>query len=211
MIMQPFLMQPMMVYCTPTFTSEEAWKPSMCKTENKRTTTEEVPEETGQKAYNESDEDVYYHIAEAYDHAGQWHEVEKNLFIRASKLPNLENCYIQGNNGDYKPWGSKAADCQGLLDRFSHGLVHLSLAQMEAHMLTKEKSATSICGLKVGLREIRTHPSLIGIAVFEDGRKCFLEASWKEANKKEPKHHLENDLLVAIIRCRKPQEQIVFW
>ena len=211
MVMQPILVQPMMIYCTPTYATSETWGLDARASQEKKTT-REVPEETGEKAYNESDEDIYYHIAEAYNHAGQWRAVEEKLFIRATKLPSLESCYIEGDNGGYEPWGSKAEDCEGdVLDKFSHGLVHLNLTHMEAHTITKGKSPVSLCGLKVALREIRTYPNLIGIACFEDGRKCFLEASWNQVTKKESKHHLANELLLAIIRCKKPGVQITFW
>ena len=64
-------------------------------------------------------------------------------------------------------------------------------------------------GFKIGLRELRTYPKLIGYVLFSDGKRCFLEAAWKEANKKSTKEGLEDDLVRAILRRR--QNPITFW
>ena len=57
----------------------------------------EVPEETGEKPHSESDEEVYYHLVESYNHPGQWRWVEEGLFIRATPLTAIESCYVEKN------------------------------------------------------------------------------------------------------------------
>ena len=103
------------------------------------------------------------------------------------------------------------ADCEGVINKFPLGFVHIGLEQMQACIVDKGKPATRTCGLKIAMRELRTYPKLIGFVCFEDGRKCFLEADRREDNKKDIKHRLEDELVLAIVHCKQAQAQITFW
>ena len=211
MVMQPFVM-PMMFYCAPAGFGSLPQEAFTYSTSHVKPDPEEAPEETIEKPHCESDADeVYYHLALAYNNPDEWRAVEDSLFIRATKLPTIEKCYSEKPEGVYVPWGAVAADCEGVLNKFPLGFVHIGLEQMQACTVAKGKPATRTCGLKVALRELRTYPNLIGFVCFEDGRRCFLEADRKEENKKETKHRLENELLLAILQCKQAQAQITFW
>ena len=210
MVMQPFVMP--MFYCAPAGFGSLPQEAFTYSTAHVKPDPERAPEETIEKPHCESDADeVYYHLALAYNNPGEWRAVEDSLFIRATKLPTIEKCYSEKPEGVYVPWGAVAADCEGVLNKFPLGFVHIGLEQMQACTVAKGKPATRTCGLKVALRELRTYPNLIGFVCFEDGRRCFLEADRKEENKKETKHRLENELLLAILHCKQAQAQITFW
>ncbi len=59
------------------------------------------------------------------------------------------------------------------------------------------------------LRHLRAYPKLIGFVSVDDGRRCFLEAAWTDDKKRSVKSHLEEDLVMAIVRGR--QMPVVFW
>ena len=171
----------------------------------------EIPEETGEKPHSESDEEVYYHLAESYNHPGQWRWVEEGLFIRATPLTTIESCYVEKNNCDYLLWGS-LKDCEAIAEKFSRSIVHLDIATMEARTISRTKtSSPAHHGLKVALREIRTYPLLVGFVAFDDGRRCLLEAVRKAPTKQDEKPRFEDELLLAIVRCKPPHVQITFW
>ena len=212
LIMQPFVM-PMMFYCAPAaigIDSPSQDPPASCGS-HEQTAPDDAPEETIEKPHCESDDEAYYHLALAYNNPGEWRAVEDSLFIRATKLSVLENCYLEEVDGVYVPWGTVPADCEGVLSRFPFGVVHIGLERMQACIAVKGKPAARTCGLKVALRELRTYPNLIGFVCFEDGRKCFLEADRKKDNKKELRNRLEDELLLAILHCKHAQAQITFW
>ena len=210
MVMQPFVM-PMMFYCAPAGLGNLPQEAFTYSTSHEKPAPEEAPEEAIEKPHCESDDEVYYHLALAYNNAGEWRAIEDSLFIRATKLSTIEQCYLEKNEGVYVPWGTVATDCEGVLRKFPLGFVHISLEQMQACTVAKGKPVTRTRGLKVALRELRTYPNLIGFVCFDDGRKCFLEADRKENNKKETKHRLEDELLLAIVHCKQAQAQITFW
>ena len=210
MMMQPFVM-PMMLYCAPAGFGSLPQEAFTYSTPHMKPDPEEVPEKTIEKPHCESDDEVYYHLALAYNNAGEWRAIEDSLFIRATKLSTIEQCYLEKNEGVYVPWGTVATDCEGVLRKFPLGFVHISLEQMQACTVPKGKPVTRTRGLKVALRELRTYPNLIGFVCFDDGRECFLEADRKEDNKKEKKHRLEDELLLAIVHCKQAQAQITFW
>ena len=210
MVMQPFVM-PMMFYCAPTGLGNLPQEAFTYSTSHEKPAPEEAPEEAIEKPHCESDDEVYYHLALAYNNAGEWRAIEDSLFVRATKLSTIEQCYLEKNEGVYVPWGTVATDCEGVLRKFPLGFVHISLEQMQACTVAKGKPVTRTRGLKVALRERRTYPNLLGFVCFDDGRKCFLEADRKEENKKETKHRLEDELLLAIVHCKQAQAQITFW
>ena len=76
-------------------------------------------------------------------------------------------------------------------------------------MIDVKQDTKVLNGLKIGLRELQTYPKLFGYVLFTDGTRCFLEAAWKDANKKSTKESLEDDLIRAILRRR--QTPITFW
>ena len=80
---------------------------------------------------------------------------------------------------------------------------------MEARVISAEQAWTSLHGLKVALRHLRAYPKLIGFVSIDDGRRCFLEAAWNDEKKRPVKNHLEEDLLMAIVRGR--QTPVTFW
>ena len=97
MMMQPFMIPMVGFYCTPS-----AFGNSMNETQTAGMSPQkapeqehEIPEETGEKPHSESDEEVYYHLVESYNHAGQWRAVKKGLFIKATQLPAIESCYVE--------------------------------------------------------------------------------------------------------------------
>ena len=211
MMMQPVVM-PMMFYCAPApGIGSLSQDPPPYSKSHVKTEPDDVPEETIEKPCCEGDDEVYYHLALAYNNPGEWRAVEDSLFIRAMKLPILEQCYHEQAEGVYVPWGAVAADCEGVLGKFPLGFVHFGLEQMQARTVVKGRPATVTRGLKVALRELRTYPNLIGFVSFDDGRKCFLEADRREVNKKETKHRLEDELLLAILHCKQAHAQIAFW
>ena len=210
LLMQPFVV-PMMFYCTPTGIGNLPQDLPAYSAPHVKPAPDDTPEETIEKPHCDGDDEVYYHLALAYNNPGEWRAVEDSLFVRATKLPLLEQCFLEKTEGVYIPWGAIAADCEGVVDKFPLGFVHIGLEQMQACIVDKGKPAARTCGLKIALRELRTYPKLIGFVCFEDGRKCFLEADRREDNKKEIKHRLEDELLLAIVRCKKAQAQITFW
>ena len=147
---------------------------------------------------------------ESYNHAGQWRAVEDGLFIRATQLSAIESCYVEKNNCDYLLWGS-IEDCEAIAEKFSRGIVHLDIATMEARTISTKTSSPAHHGLKVALREIRTYPLLVGFVCFDDGRQCILEAVRKAPTKQDEKPRFEDELLLAIVRCKPPHVQITFW
>ena len=74
---------------------------------------------------NESDNEVYYHLLEAYENPGAWRRVEEGLAIRSTKLPALKTCYVEKNVSDYVhrplsnkvffawPWHTRTHVCGG--------------------------------------------------------------------------------------------------
>ena len=211
LMMQPFVM-PMMFYCPPAAgIGTLSPDPTHCTTSHAKPEPDETPEETIEKPCWDGDDEVYYHLALAYNNPGEWRAVEDSLFIRAMKLPILEQCYLEKASSVYVPWGAVPADCEGILDKFPLGIVHFGLEKMQARTVVKGKPGTLTRGLKVALRELRTYPNLIGFVSFDDGRKCFIEADRRESNKKETKHRLEDELLLAILRCKQAHAQITFW
>ena len=74
---------------------------------------------------NESDNEVYYHLLEAYENPGAWRRVEEGLAIRSTKLPALKTCYVEKNVSDYVhrplsnkvffawPWHTRTHVCCG--------------------------------------------------------------------------------------------------
>ena len=147
-------------------------------------------------------------ILEAYEHPGAWGVLEEGLCVRATKLPTIENCYVEKADGDYATWGT-TTDCERVLGQFSLGFVLLDLSEMEARIVSNKHTSKVLRGLKIALRELRTYPNLIGLASFEDGKRCFIEVAWKEDPKKPPKAQLEDELLLAIVR--RKQAPITFW
>ena len=90
--------------------------------------------------------------------------------------------------------------------------MHLDIAT-EARTISSTKTSASPAhhGLKVALREIRTYPLLVGLVCFDDGRRCLLEAVRKATAKQDEKQRFEDELLLAIVRCKQPRVQMLFW
>ena len=137
------------------------------------------------RASANSDDEVYYHLLGAYLNPGTWRLVEEGLCIRATPLPSLATCYVKTGESDYARWGSTTRDFEDILPEFSYGFVRLDLEEMDATMIDVKQGTKALNGLKIGLRELRTYPTLIGHVLFSDGTRCFLEAAWKEAKKKK--------------------------
>ena len=169
-----------------------------------------APEDHQEKrGSTEGDDEVYYHLLEAYMNPDTWHVVEESLCVRATPIHSLATCYVATGEGVYAKWGSTTGDFENILPEFSYGFVRLDLEEMEAGMIDVTQGTKALGGLKIGLRELRTYPKLIGYVLFSDGARCFLEAAWKDANKKSKKQGLEDDLVRAILRRR--QNPITFW
>ena len=145
----------------------------------------------------------------AYLNPGTWHVVEEGLCVRATLIPSLATCYVETGGSDYARWGSTTGDFENILPEISYGFVRLDLEQVDARMIDVKQDTKVLNGLKIGLRELRPYPKLIGYVLFTDGTRCFLEAAWKDANKKSTKESLEDDLIRAILRRR--QTPITFW
>ena len=145
----------------------------------------------------------------AYLNPGTWHVVEEGLCVRATLIPSLATCYVETGGSDYARWGSTTGDFENILPEISYGVVRLDLKQVDARMTDVKQDTKVLNGLKIGLRELRPYPKLIGYVLFTDGTRCFLEAAWKDANKKSTKESLEDDLIRAILRRR--QTPITFW
>ena len=214
MMMQPFMIPMVGFYCAPS-----AFGNSMHETQTAGMSPQkapeqehEIPEETGEKPHSESDEEVYYHLVESYNHPGQWRWVEEGLFIRATPLTTIESCYVEKTNCDYLLWGS-LKDCEAIAEKFSRSIVHLDIATMEARTISSTKTSASSAhhGLKVALREIRTYPLLVGFVCFDDGRRCLLETVRKPPTKQDEKPRFEDELLLAIVCGKAPHVQITFW
>ena len=183
-------------------------------------TQKEVPEvtapgskapENGDRHNCDGDDEVYYHLLEGYDKPGTWQLVEEGLYIRCTKLPILEKCYVEKGDGGYALWGATAADLELVLQDFSYGFIRFDMKEMEmeARMIDTKQGTKALGGLKIALRELRTYPKLIGYVTFDNGHSCFLESAWKGVNKKIAKEGLEDDLVRAILRTRRTP--ITFW
>ena len=203
---------PMCYYWAPPHAPQEAAYPPEVTTapqHRKESPEEEVCEDRGGEVVNHVEDEVYYQLVDSYDHPGLWRFVEEGLWVRSTTLPTLEACYVEKTAGDQCMWGSSIADFERALPRFSHGFVHFHLAEMEARVISADQAWASLYGLKVALRHLRAHPKLIGFVSVDDGRRCFLEAAWTDDKKRSVKSHLEEDLVMAIVRGR--QMPVTFW
>ena len=206
---QPIIFQPMMIpmmyYLAPAPTTSHEVPAGYAP----EVTVPDFREEDNEKSRNStSDDEVYYVILEAYEQPGAWGVLEEGLCVRATKLPTIENCYVEKADEDYATWGT-STDCERVLGQFSLGFVLLDLSEMEARIVSNKHTSKVLRGLKIALRELRTYPNLIGLASFEDGKRCFIEVAWKEDPKKPPRAQLEDELLLAIVR--RKQVPITFW
>ena len=200
---------PMMYYWPPPPPSLPQEAPPEVTTVPQKASPEEVCDDRCNDTVTHAEDEVYYQLVDCYEHPGLWRFVEEGLWIRSTTLSTLESCYVENATGDHSLWGSAVADFERALPRFSHGFVHFSLTDMEARVISSEQAWASLHGLKVALRHLRAYPKLIGLVSIDDGRKCFLEAAWNDEKKRPVKSHLEEDLLMAIVRGRKTP--LTFW
>ena len=151
-------------------------------------TQKEVPEVTtpsskapdnGDRHSCDGDDEVYYHLLEGYDKPGTWQLVEEGLYIRCTKLPILEKCYVEKGDGDYALWGATTADLELVLQDFSYGFIRFDMKEMEmeARMIDTKQGTKALGGLKIALRELRTYPKLIGYVTFDNRHSRFLESA----------------------------------
>ena len=212
--MQPMVLVPAMPICylLPATGTCSSYEHHVCDDDAPEVTTAEpkASEDYQEKrGSTDGDDEVYYHLLEAYLNPGTWHVVEEGLCVRATLIPSLATCYVETGEGDYARWGSTTGDFENILPEISYGFVRLDLKQVDARMIDVKQDTKVLNGLKIGLRELRTYPKLFGYVLFTDGTRCFLEAAWKDANKKSTKESLEDDLIRAILRRR--QTPITFW
>ena len=136
MVMQPFVMP--MFYCAPAGFGSLPQEAFTYSTAHVKPDPERAPEETIEKPHCESDADeVYYHLALAYNNPGEWRAVEDSLFIRATKLPTIEQCYFEKPEGVYLPWGPWPQTVKVCSAGFPWVLCTLALSRCKRASLTK--------------------------------------------------------------------------
>ena len=212
--MQPMVLVPAMPICylLPATGTCSSYEHHVCDDDAPEVTTAEpnASEDYQEKrGSTDGDDEVYYHLLEAYLNPGTWHVVEEGLCVRATLIPSLATCYVETGEGDYARWGSTTGDFENILPEISYGFVRLDLEQVDARLIDVKQDTKVLNGLKIGLRELQTYPKLFGYVLFTDGTRCFLGAAWKDATKKSTKESLEDDLIRAILRRR--QTPITIW
>ena len=199
---------PMCYYWPPQHMPQEAaYPPEVTQPHCKQSPEEEVCE-ARRGEVNHAEDEIYYQLVDSYEHPNLWRFVEEGLWVRATTLPMVEACYVE-KTGDHCRWGSSTEDFERALDRFSYGFVHFQLTDMEARVISADQAWNTLHGLRVAMRHLRAHPKLIGFASIDDGRRAFLEAAWNDDKKRPTKSHLEDDLVMAIVRDRKMP--VTFW
>ena len=204
--------QPMMLVPMPMMYYWQPPPPSLPQEAPPEVTTGslKVPqEECEARLVNHAEEELYYQLAEAYEHPSVWRCIEEKLWVRCTPLQMMESCYVE-KAGDYALWGGASEDFERVLSCFPYGFVQFDLSNMEARVISQDQAWAALHALKFALRHLRAYPSLIGFVGFEDGRRCFLEAAWNDGKKSPVKDRLEQELILAVVRTRR-QTPVSFW
>ena len=130
------------------------------------------------------------------------HEYEGGLWLKATRLPLLDTCYIESDTG-YRPFGS-VADLWRVAERMGSGLVVVFVSESCVRVMRKGE-VTEEMAMKPGLRHLRCYPCNVGILVLgeeEHRRFAYLEATWRRDDKRVGRPKLETELVMSILRNR---------
>jgi hypothetical protein len=147
------------------------------------------------------DGDGDWQLAFVYDHPS-WHQYEEGLWLKATRLPLLDACYIESDDGEYRPFGS-VADFWRLAESIQGGIVVVVVSEMTAHVLRKGQEAERMT-LKPGLRYLRCFPAYLGVLVLGEAQRRFayLEATWRRDDKRVGRPNVQAELVMATLKGR---------
>ena len=103
---------------------------------------EDVCTEVGSSADTEAphkhagDGDGDWQLAFVYDQPSTWHQYEEGLWLKATRLPLLDACYVESDDGDYRSFGS-SADFWRMAEYVQSEIVVVVVSDMTAHVLRK--------------------------------------------------------------------------
>ena len=187
----------------------EAWRPQPAQTVDD--SAETVCTEVGSSADTEvpcGEED--WKVRCVYENPATWHQYEEGLWLKCSRLPLLDECYVVMDNGDYRPFGS-IADFVRLAECMQHTMVVISVGGSCTHILRAGREEERMA-LKPGLRSLRCFPGNLGVLVTEQQsrRFAYLDATWRRDDKREVRPFVQNGLVIAALRNRE-SNHLCFW
>ena len=190
----------------PIYITQEAWWPRQPTTEE---TEETVCTEVGSSADTEaprSDED--WQLTCLYDNPATWQQYEDGLWLKCARLPLLDACYVESENGGYRPFGS-LSDFKRLAECMQETIVVVS--EVCVHVLRPGQEEKKMA-LKPGLRFLRCFPGNLGILVLEQysRRFAYLDATWRRDDKREGRPSVQTELVMAALRSRD-SNHLCFW
>ena len=178
---------------------------------------EDVCTEVGSSADTEApnqhcgDGDGDWQLAFVYDQPSTWHQYEEGLWLKATRLPLLDACYVESDDGDYRSFGS-SADFWRMAEYMQSGIVVVVVPEMTAHVLRKGQEAERMT-LKPGLRYLRCFPASLGILVLGSDaqrRFAYLEATWRRDDKRVGRQNVQAELVMAVLKGRD-SGHVCFW
>ena len=170
-----------------------------------------VDTEAPQTSQHSGDGDGDWQLAVVYDQPSTWHQYEEGLWLKATRLPLLDACFVESDDGDYRPFGT-VADLWRLAESLQWGIVVVSMCEMTAHILRKGQEAEKMA-LKPGLRYLRCFPANIGVLVLGDAQRRFfayLEATWRRDDKRVGRPNVQAELVMAALKGRDCSH-VCFW
>ena len=148
------------------------------------------------------DED--WDLSYAYDRPGVWHFYEHGLYLKTTHLNLLDVCFLEFDNGDYRPFGSMA-DFWRLAEYME---VDIAVATECGVQILRKNQAVEIAALKPGLRYLRCFPQSLGVMAV-GGRFAHLEATWR-LDDKRGRPIVQTELVMALLRSRG-NNHVSFW
>ena len=150
------------------------------------------------RSCEEHDGELYAAIEQLYD--AKWQRVEDGLWLRSTPLPLLYDCFIEGDDGQYRRFGEDDEDFVKVASDLGKGIA-VAFADSMAMRVFKPGQLVENLALKPGLRYLRCFPDLMGLLIL-GGRVSFLGAAWRKDNGKQPPTDVESQIMISIVRSR---------
>ena len=141
----------------------------------------------------------------AYQRPSVWHFYEHGLYLKTTHLPLLDACFIESDQGDYRPFGTMG-DFWRLAENME---LDIAVATECGVQILRKNQAVEISALKPGLRYLRCFPQSLGIMAV-GGRFAHLEATWRLDDKRIGRSAVQNELVNALLRSRG-NNHVSFW
>ena len=138
----------------------------------------------------------------------RWQRVEDGLWLCSTPLPLLDNCFIEGDDGQYRRFGEEDEDFVKVVSDLDKGIAVAFADSMTMRVFRPGQPAENLA-LKPGLRYLRCFPDLMGLLIL-GGRVSLLGAAWRKDNGKHPPTDMQSQLMISIVRSRG-SAHVSFW